>query len=238
MILGGQGSARRGGPWPFGVWQEYTYFLAFELHLDGAAADGVAVGQVPGHLMGQWAMDEHGGYLRAATTSDQQLECKDAKTETFESGGTRSWCGEWRAVANSTSQVTILKFPQPGENNGGPVMEHVGLVPDLGETERITAVRFFEDYAFVVTFRKTDPFYSIDLSKPEDPQLKDELKVTGYSRYLHPVEYGEDRMILAVGQEADDEGQDLGLQVSLFNVTDLSNIMMVQRSVELWQYPS
>jgi uncharacterized secreted protein with C-terminal beta-propeller domain len=66
----------------------------------------------------------------------------------------------------------------------------------------------------VVTFRQTDPLYTIDLSDPANPVVTGELKITGYSGYLHPV--GPDRL-LGVGQEATAEGQTIGLQVSLFD---------------------
>ncbi|MEE2767762.1 MAG: beta-propeller domain-containing protein, partial [Actinomycetota bacterium] len=83
--------------------------------------------------------------------------------------------------------------------------------------ERIHAVRFLGDTAFVVTFRRTDPFYVVDLSDPTAPTVRGELKITGYSRYLHPV--GED-LILGIGQEATEEGMTTGAKATLFDVSD------------------
>jgi len=58
-------------------------------------------------------------------------------------------------------------------------LKELGSVKDLGKTERIYAVRFVQDNAYVVTFRQTDPFYVIDLSSPSNPEMKGELKIPG-----------------------------------------------------------
>src|SRR3989338_8285478 len=93
-------------------------------------------------------------------------------------------------------------------------LKTVGSVQDLGKGERIYSVRFIEDKGYVVTFRQTDPFYVIDLAKPNQPQLKGELKIPGFSSYLHPI--NKDK-IIAVGQ---DQGR---VKVSLFDVTNPSD---------------
>jgi hypothetical protein len=77
-----------------------------------------------------------------------------------------------------------------------------------------------EDTAYVVTFRQTDPLYTLDLSDPRRPEVLGELKIPGYSAYLHPVGEG---MVLGVGQDATDDGQVRGTQVSVFDVSDLSD---------------
>jgi uncharacterized secreted protein with C-terminal beta-propeller domain len=64
---------------------------------------------------------------------------------------------------------------------------------------------------YVVTFRQTDPLYTIDLADPERPRVRGELKIPGYSAYLHPI--GED-LLLGVGQDATEEGRPLGTQIS------------------------
>jgi uncharacterized secreted protein with C-terminal beta-propeller domain len=79
-------------------------------------------------------------------------------------------------------------------------------------------VRFLEDLAYVVTFRQVDPLYALDLSDPRDPRLLGELKIPGFSEYLHPVGEG---LLLGVGREVDpDTGIDEGLKISLFDVSD------------------
>ncbi|MCW2638580.1 MAG: Beta propeller domain protein [Dactylosporangium sp.] len=110
---------------------------------------------------------------------------------------------------------------RPGEPN--PSAPTVGsrllLVGGLGKGERIYAVRFVGPTGYVVTFRQTDPLYVVDLHDAAQPRVTGELKINGYSAYLHPA--GDGRLI-GVGQDADDNGRRKGMQVSLFNVADPS----------------
>jgi uncharacterized secreted protein with C-terminal beta-propeller domain len=70
----------------------------------------------------------------------------------------------------------------------------------------------------VVTFRQVDPLYALDLSNPDHPRLLGELKIPGWSSYLHPI--GED-LLLGIGQDAvDGSGVRRGLQLSLFDVSN------------------
>lgn len=99
----------------------------------------------------------------------------------------------------------------------GDRLTETGVVTGLGRGERIYSVRFLGGTGYVVTFRQTDPLYALDLTDPAEPRVTGELKITGYSAYLHPVPG--DRL-LGVGQEADGRGRRQGLQVSLFDVRD------------------
>jgi uncharacterized secreted protein with C-terminal beta-propeller domain len=101
-----------------------------------------------------------------------------------------------------------------------------GQVGGLGRGERIYAVRFIGDVGYVVTFRQTDPLYTVDLSDPSQPRVRGELKIPGYSAYLHPV--GDD-LLLGVGQEANAQGRVQGLQLSLFDVSDLGRPVRLQK---------
>ncbi len=100
-----------------------------------------------------------------------------------------------------------------------------GQVGGLGRGERIYAVRFIGDVGYVVTFRQTDPLYTVDLADPDRPRVRGELKIPGYSAYLHPV--GDD-LLLGIGQEATDDGRVQGLQLSLFDVSDLARPVRLQ----------
>ena len=90
-------------------------------------------------------------------------------------------------------------------------LKEVGKVTDLGQDERIYSARFIKDKAYIVTFRETDPFYVLDLSNPRTPQMKGELKIPGYSSYLHPLR---DNIILGVGMEGSQ------VKLSLFDVSN------------------
>ncbi|MEV5827448.1 beta-propeller domain-containing protein [Spirillospora sp. NPDC052242] len=151
----------------------------------GGRPEFAASGSVSGHLLNQYAMSEHDGNLRIATTSLP---------------------GDAR---KSSSSLHVLR-------QRGPRLERIGFVGGLGKTERIYAVRYTGPTAYVVTFRRTDPLYMLDLSDPRRPRVTGELKITGYSAYLHPVADGR---LLGVGQDADASGRVEGLQVSLFDVT-------------------
>ena len=83
-------------------------------------------------------------------------------------------------------------------------LAQLGQVGGLGKGERIYSVRFIDDVGYVVTFRQVDPLYIVDLSTPANPRVRGELKIRGYSAYLHPV--GGD-LLLGVGQDATEQGQ-------------------------------
>ncbi len=168
---------------------------------DLAGATYVASGAVPGHLLNQFAMSEYEGHVRVATTE-----------------GSPWWCCEG---PESVSSVFVLRA-QDGE------LVTVGSVGDLGLGEQIFGVRFVGDVGYVVTFRQTDPLYVIDLRDPAAPAVTGELKITGYSSYLHPIS---DDFVLGIGQEATLEGRTIGTKVSLFDVSDPTNPLEVDRWV-------
>jgi hypothetical protein len=112
----------------------------------------------------------------------------------------------------SESFVTVLR-------QSGDRLVQTGRVGGLGRDETIRAVRFMGRLGYVVTFRQTDPLYTLDLADPAAPRVTGELKIPGYSAYLHPVGEG---MLLGVGQDADSQGMQLGLQMSLFDVSDVA----------------
>ncbi len=117
-------------------------------------------------------------------------------------------------VSPTRSEIWIYEVSQSG-------MQHVSTLTNLGTTELIYAVRFMGDRAFVVTFRQIDPLYITVLSDPREPFVAGELKLPGFSRYMHPLNSGR---LLTVGQDADPyTGQLLGLQLSLFDVSDSYN---------------
>jgi hypothetical protein len=102
----------------------------------------------------------------------------------------------------------------------GDTLRVVGTVRDLGPTEEIKSVRWLDDLAIVVTFRQTDPLYTVDLSDPRRPRTLGALKIPGFSEYLHPI--GDDRL-LGLGQDATLQGRTRGGQASLFDIGDLAS---------------
>lgn len=150
----------------------------------------VTATSVPGWLLNQYALSEWAGHLRVATTLGRT----------------------WGERPDSDSAVYVLRAD-------GQTLTETGRVTGLGRGEQIYAVRFTGDVGYVVTFRQTDPLYTLDLRDPAAPRAAGELKVTGYSAYLHPI--GDGRL-LGIGQEASVQGRIQGTQVSLFDVSDLA----------------
>ena len=169
------------------------------LHAFGTATSGMSSyrgsGDVPGTLLNQYAMSEYEGVLRVASTVTER----------------RGWVNP-REVTEGV--VTTLQ-----ERDGA--LRQLGRVGGLGkkDNESIRAVRFIEDRGYVVTFRQTDPLYVLDLRDPAAPTVLGELKIPGYSGYLHPV--GEN-LLLGVGQSGAESGPDgvTGVQFSVFDVSD------------------
>jgi uncharacterized secreted protein with C-terminal beta-propeller domain len=77
-------------------------------------------------------------------------------------------------------------------------LSHTGAVQGMRITERIYSVRYAGDEAYVVTFRRIDPFHVVDLSDPADPTVEGELKLPGFSSYLHPLS---DDRVLGIGEQ-------------------------------------
>lgn len=96
-------------------------------------------------------------------------------------------------------------------------LETVGALKNIAPGERIFGVRFMGDTAYMVTFEQTDPFFVLDLKDPKNPKLLGELKIPGFSSYLHPVGDG---LVLGIGQNGDDRGTLPGVKLSLFDVND------------------
>lgn len=155
---------------------------------------------ITGQLLSQWSLSEQNGYLRVAATD---------------------W-NKWPTV----SSVTVLEAvadESDEDDSTKPTgsLQQVGQVTGLGATESIFAVRFAGDVGYVVTFRQVDPLYVLDLSDPADPKQVGELKIPGFSRYLHPLSGG---LLFGVGRDADPQtGWERGLQATLFDVSDPAN---------------
>lgn len=113
--------------------------------------------------------------------------------------------GDWGE--NLINQVYVL------DSN----LETVGLLKDIAKGERIKSVRFTGNTAYVVTFIQTDPLFVIDLTDVKAPKILGELKIPGYSAYLHPVGEG---LVMGVGLDGTESGTNGGMKVSLFDVSD------------------
>ncbi|QQR93650.1 beta-propeller domain-containing protein [bacterium] len=164
----------------------------------------IAQGRFPGQLLNQYAIDEYKGNLRVATTIDlstnfflPQMQPSRRFNETAES-----------LIALPSNNGSL------SENDVYVLNEDLnvtGELTGLGLTERIYSARYIGDKLYLVTFRRTDPFYIIDLSDPKSPQKIGEFKIPGYSGYLHEID---ENIILGVGMEGSN------LKLSVFDVTN------------------
>jgi inhibitor of cysteine peptidase len=162
------------------------------IHIDDGVIELDGSGEVPGRLLNQFSMDEHQGFFRVATTTDDYSR---------EDGVTL------------TNQVYILD----------DALDIVGRLENLAPGERIHSARFMGNRCYLVTFRNIDPLFVIDLKDPYNPRVLGELKVTGYSDYLHPYD---ENHIIGIGKEAIAENENFawyqGVKISLFDVSDVS----------------
>lgn len=183
-----------------------------------------ASGSVPGWLLNQFSMSEYDGHLRVATT--------DAADWGW--GGVA--VGLTEADAGAATAKRVVQLPTAGgqANNvfvlrqDAGSLDIVGGIRGIAETERIYAVRFMGERAYVVTFRQTDPLFTIDLSNPEEPQILGELHIPGFSTYLHPLG---DSHLIGVGRDGTDDGMVLGMQLQIFDISDDSNPIRTHQEV-------
>ncbi len=162
-----------------------------------------ASGTVSGYLDSQFSMDEYNGALRVVTTAtpnywriykDAALELESCKYDTE------------RSV--TSNNLYIL--------DGG--LNILSSVEGLAENERVYSVRFDEDFVYFCTFRQVDPLFAADVSDPESPKILSELKISGFSEYLH--KWSDDRLF-GLGNEADeDNGMTTGLKLVMFDTSD------------------
>jgi uncharacterized secreted protein with C-terminal beta-propeller domain len=158
-----------------------------------------AQGEVPGHVLNQFSMDEYNGFFRIATT-----------------------VGSVWGQEKSSNNIYILD----------DTLEQISEIEDIAPGEKIYSARFMGGKAYLVTFKKIDPFFTIDLSDPYNPKILGKLKIPGYSDYLHPYD---ENHIIGIGKDTVEaldnlkESRNLdfawyqGLKIALFDVSDFEN---------------
>jgi uncharacterized secreted protein with C-terminal beta-propeller domain len=98
-------------------------------------------------------------------------------------------------------------------------LKKIGQTIAMADGEEIKSVRFLGKRGFVVTFRTVDPLFTLDLANPTNPKVLGELKIPGFSTYMHPID---DEHLLTVGKAADERtGREIGLKISVFSVKNM-----------------
>jgi hypothetical protein len=170
--------------------EDYTYLHRLDTASDLDDARYAASGGVPGRIINSFAMDEEAGHLRVATIRTR-------------------WTDTW--TPDTTNSVFVLASRRGRLTVTGEV---AGLAPG----ERIFAARFIGPRGYVVTFRQVDPLFTLDLGDPARPRKAGELKVPGFSTYIHPLDT---RHLLTIGRDATDSGVVTGgVQLQVFDVSD------------------
>ena len=109
-------------------------------------------------------------------------------------------------------------------------MKTIGSLTHIAEQEKIYSTRFIGDRLYMVTFKRVDPFFVIDLSTPSSPKILGKLKIPGYSDYLHPYDKNH---IIGIGKETatNDWGgvSTRGLKLALFDVTDVEHPKQIDK---------
>lgn len=170
-----------------------------------------AQGSINGYVNDTFSMDEYEGNLRIVTTVNE-------------------YC--WKQITDDrTGEVFGMGIEDSRQTNALYVLDDglsvVGKIEGLAEDEQIYSARFFGDTGYFVTFRQIDPLFAVDLSEPSNPTILSELKVSGFSEYLHF--YGEDRLF-GFGMEANEEtGIQEGLKLSMFDISNPADVQEVTR---------
>ncbi len=158
-------------------------------------------GEVPGHVLNQFSMDEFKGNFRIATTAGRLS----------------------RSGSSATNNLYVLNEE----------METIGRLEDLAPGESIYSARFMGEKAYLVTFKKVDPLFVIDVSEPENPRVLGKLKIPGYSDYLHPID---DHHIIGIGKETIEASKGdfawyQGIKMAIFDVSDVENPVEMHKIV-------
>lgn len=172
-----------------------TEILRFSV--DGTKIDENGSLIVDGSILNQFSMDEYNGCFRIVTEKTNEVDH-----------------GEY--VSMSIDDRTTSLYVFDGD------LKQIGKTDDLAKGETVKSVRFDGDIAYFVTFRQTDPLFAVDLSTQSNPKVLSELKIPGFSEYLHVMS---DDLLLGFGRDADEtNGWEKGMKLSMFDTSDKSNV--------------
>lgn len=105
-------------------------------------------------------------------------------------------------------------------------LKTIGKIEDLAKDEQVYSARFLGDTGYFVTYEQTDPLFSVDFSDPENPKILGKLKIPGFSEYLH---FYSDNLLLGIGMDTDENGVTNGVKVSMFDISDPSDVKEVSK---------
>jgi len=104
-------------------------------------------------------------------------------------------------------------------------MKIIGKLSGIADGEEIYAARYIGNIAYFITYHNTDPLFAVDISDPETPKVIGEIKITGFSDYLHP--YGTDKL-LGIGYETNAvTGEQLGIKLTMFDISNPEKLKVI-----------
>ncbi len=233
------------GWWQADVWRsEKTRIHKFDIATDPTQAQYVATGVVPGAVINQFALDESNGHLRVATTVQAFGRfatisggvaidnVASSPTPSGSSGGTmdavpKSARFAVDATCNNQSSNNLFILGQTTDGDF-TYLDKTGEITNLACGETIQSARFVGDTGYVVTYRQIDPLFVFDLKDPTAPKKLAELKIEGFSSYMHPID---DNHLLTIGYSGTAAGASPGVKLTLFDVTDKSNPKVAKEHV-------
>ncbi|MCL4233585.1 MAG: beta-propeller domain-containing protein, partial [Deltaproteobacteria bacterium] len=189
-----------------------SHIHQFDISTQPGSALYTASGTIDGFVLNQFSMSEYNGDLRVATTYGETL-------------------------ADARNSVQVLR-------RNGASLDIIGRADDIAPGEELYAARFMGPIGYLVTYptpdedpwedpwddwgdddwwdgdANNDPLFTIDLTDHENPTVRGELIVPGFSTYIHPFDAGH---LMTIGESGDDSGADGGVALSMFDVTDLDD---------------
>jgi uncharacterized secreted protein with C-terminal beta-propeller domain len=195
--------------------------LITKVEIGGGQIKATAQAEISGYVNNQFSMDEYDGVFRIVATGNTYSEVWETATERYYYEG-----DEEDADDNVTKEMA--KIAKTGENQSTTLytldkdLKELGRIGDIAPDERIYSARFMGDIGYFVTFRETDPLFSVDLHDPKNPKILGELKIPGFSEYLQSWS---DNLLFGFGNDADeDTGAAGSLKLKMFNVKDPSDV--------------
>lgn len=160
----------------------------------------------------------------AEKTVIRRIGYKDGKLTSAVQGSIKGYINDSFSIDEYKGNLRIVATV--GDTNSVYVLNEklktIGSIKKLAKDERVYSARFFGDTGYFVTFRETDPLFSVDLSDPYKPKILGKLKIPGFSDYLHF--YGKDKL-LGIGMNVDENAQITdGVKLSMFDISDNTDV--------------
>ncbi|MDR0886945.1 MAG: beta-propeller domain-containing protein [Clostridiales Family XIII bacterium] len=186
---------------------------------------------IPGNILNQFSMDEYEGVFRVVANVYTYNEATNTSSNPNELKGSElGKTPPQTAPMNTMESSEIDEFIDYGysEDHYNALytldddLKLIGSISNIAPGEEIYSCRFIENIAYFVTFRNTDPLFSVDITNPAAPKILGVLKIPGFSEYLHP--YSEGRLF-GLGRDADPEsGEVKGLKLSMFDNSNPADV--------------